>query len=427
MPNVARERTPVVFAGLLLAGLCACATSSDSVTPASVRVVVRPSTATVGVGGNTTFSSEVSGSSDARVTWSIDEASGCGSITEAGVYTAPPLIPAAACHVVATSAADPTKRAVAVVTVEAPGTTATLGVRGRDLVDTCGDRLVVRGVDQIFGVTDAAGNGPFSLNGSYTALVDQIAATGANALRIQPQTDLPAADVDAIIAEAVANRMVVYVSNNGASGDPTHLYSTTWIGNADIRAVLQKPAYAKWLIIDVLPEPPYDDRARWKAQAIAQIANARGLGYTQPLALMSNNYGRDLPATLADGADVVASDPQGRVEFIWEAYWGSYYESYYGMTLTAGLGAAAGADFPIGFGLINWAEVDCTVLLDYPAHMATAQAQGLSWTWWDWRLPGYTCFDLSTDGYASSLTSYGQIVVNGANGIAATSSKACGR
>jgi mannan endo-1,4-beta-mannosidase len=347
-------------------------------------------------------------------------------VTQGGVYTAPVTVPGRACHVVATSHADATRSAVAVITVSSSGTAATLEVRGRDLVDTCGSRLVIRGVDQIFGVADTAGNGPFSLGGSYTALVDQIALTGANAIRIQPQTDLPASDVDAIIGQAVQHNMVVYVSNNGLSTDSSHLYSTTWIANPDIRAVLLKPEYAAHLIIDALPEPPYDDRARWRAEAISQIAYARGLGYTHPLALMGNLYGRDLPAILSEGAAILATDPLRRVQFIWEAYWGPPYESRYGMTLTAGLNAAAAAAFPIGFGLINWSEVSCSVLLDYQANMATAQANGLSWTWWDWVLPGYRCFDLSTNGFANSLTTAGQRVVNGPNGIAATSQKACG-
>ena len=360
------------------------------------------------------------------MTWSIQEASGCGSVTQGGIYTAPATVPSGACHVVATSHADTTKSAIAVVTVSGSGVTTTLEVQGRDLVDTCGSRLVIRGVDQIFGVADTAGNGPFSLGGSYTALVDQIALTGANAIRIQPQTDLPAADVDAIIRQAVQHNMVVYVSNNGLSTDSSHLYSTTWIGNPDIRAILLKPDYQAHLIIDALPEPPYDDRARWRAQAISQIAYARGLGYTHPLALMGNQYGRDLPAILSEGAAIIATDPLRRIQFIWEAYWGPSYESSYGMTLTAGLNAAAAAAFPIGFGLINWSEVNCTVLLNYQANMATAQANGLSWTWWDWVLPGYRCFDLSTNGYSNSLTAAGQAVVNGTNGIAATSRKACG-
>jgi hypothetical protein len=394
-----------------------------SATPV-VSVSVSPTTATVPIGGTATFTATVSGSSDVTVTWSIQEVSGCGSVTQGGVYTAPATLPSGACHVVATSHADATKSAVAVVTVS--GSVTTLGVRGRDLIDTCGDRLLIRGVDQIFGVADAAGNGPFSLGGSYTALVDQIALTGANAIRIQPQSDLPAADVDAIIGQAVQHNMVVYVSNNGLSTDPSHLYSTTWIANPDIRAVLLKPEYAARLIIDALPEPPYDDRARWRAEAISQIAYARGLGYTHPLALMGNFYGRDLPAILSEGAAILATDPLRRVQFIWEAYWGPYYETRYGMTLTAGLNAAAAAAFPIGVGLINWSEVSCTVLLDYQANMATAQANGLSWTWWDWVLPGYRCFDLSTNGYANSLTTAGQTVVNGTNGITATSRKACG-
>lgn len=419
----ARRGPSATRGAALLAALALSACGGGAAEPAGgISVDVEPDSAQATPGGSVSFSAAVTGTADTAVLWSVVE-SGGGSVDGSGRYTAPTS--PGTYHVRAASRAAPGVAATATVSVAAPGATATLEVRGRDLVDACGDRLVVRGIDQIFGVADAAGNGPFSLEGSYVALVDQIALTGANAIRIQPQTDLPASDVDAIVGRAVHHGMVVYASNNGRSDDPDHLYSTTWIADPAIRAVLQKPAYARHLVIDALPEPPYDDPARWRAEAIAQIAYARSLGYTQPLALMGNLYGRDLPTILGEGAAIVATDPLGRVQFIWEAYWGAGYEAAYGMTLTEGLEAAAAASFPIGFGLINWAEVWCADLLDYGAHMATAQAHGLSWTWWDWVLPGYRCFDLSTNGYADSLTTEGERVVNGPNGIAATSRKAC--
>ena len=84
-------------------------------------VSVSPSSVSVGVTGTQQFTATVTGTSDTRVTWSVSGAgcSGttCGSITAAGLYTAPWCVPApAALTVAATSVADPTKFNTATVT-----------------------------------------------------------------------------------------------------------------------------------------------------------------------------------------------------------------------------------------------------------------------------------------------------------------------
>lgn len=80
-------------------------------------IVVRVSPATVGllVHGKQQFAAQVDGTTDPRVTWSIDEAF-AGTITPDGVYTAPGQ-PGGPFHIRATSVANPAKSAVATVTV----------------------------------------------------------------------------------------------------------------------------------------------------------------------------------------------------------------------------------------------------------------------------------------------------------------------
>jgi len=90
-----------------------------TVTPTpTVVVTISPRTATLVTGGTRTFTATVTGSTNTAVTWSVQEASGCGSVTQGGVYTAPAA--PATCHVLATSVADGTKSDVATVTVTAP-------------------------------------------------------------------------------------------------------------------------------------------------------------------------------------------------------------------------------------------------------------------------------------------------------------------
>ena len=84
----------------------------------TVAVTISPRTVTVAARGSQTFTATVTGTGNTAATWSVQETSGCGSVTQGGVYTAPAA--AATCHVVATSVADTTKSDVATVTVTAP-------------------------------------------------------------------------------------------------------------------------------------------------------------------------------------------------------------------------------------------------------------------------------------------------------------------
>ena len=88
----------------------------------SVSVGVTPSSASVGVGSQQKFTATVTGSSNTAVTWSLSGSgcagTTCGTITTAGLYTAPsqaPLPPFVT--VTATSVADTTKSGSASVTI----------------------------------------------------------------------------------------------------------------------------------------------------------------------------------------------------------------------------------------------------------------------------------------------------------------------
>jgi hypothetical protein len=83
-----------------------------------VVVVVNPGTATVPAGGSVTFAAAVTGTANTSVGWSVQEGAICGSVSSAGVYSAPNV--ASTCHVVATSKVDTTRSASASITVTAP-------------------------------------------------------------------------------------------------------------------------------------------------------------------------------------------------------------------------------------------------------------------------------------------------------------------
>jgi hypothetical protein len=88
--------------------------------PPAISVVVSPATATLTSGDTQQFTATVSGTSNQAVNWSVVEGSTGGSITSAGVYTAPTVGAQKSFTIRATSQADPTKFGSATVTVNPP-------------------------------------------------------------------------------------------------------------------------------------------------------------------------------------------------------------------------------------------------------------------------------------------------------------------
>ena len=107
-----------------LGGMTSSAVKLAITAPVPVVVAINPTSATVYTAATRQFSASVTGSSNTAVTWSVNGMPGgdatVGTISSAGLYTAPANVPPAPGTVTvrATSVADPTVGAQAVVTVQ---------------------------------------------------------------------------------------------------------------------------------------------------------------------------------------------------------------------------------------------------------------------------------------------------------------------
>jgi Abnormal spindle-like microcephaly-assoc'd, ASPM-SPD-2-Hydin len=97
-------------------------TTTTSATAKSVTVSVSPTTATVTSGGTEQFSAQVTNTRNTEVTWSATS----GTVSTAGLFTAPTVTTTKYVTITATSRANNTKSASATVTVNAPGGILTL-------------------------------------------------------------------------------------------------------------------------------------------------------------------------------------------------------------------------------------------------------------------------------------------------------------
>jgi hypothetical protein len=175
-----------------------------TVTVPPVAVAVSPTAATVFRGDMSPFTATVTGTTNIAVTWSVQEGSAGGSITSAGVYTAPQAV--GTYHVVATSQADNTKSAIASITVPLVSvsitpTMDTLGPNGtRTFVAFLGG---TNNTAVAWSVQEGAAGGTITAVGNYTAPAAQgtfhvvatsmadPSATGVGIVTVVPSGFLP--------------------------------------------------------------------------------------------------------------------------------------------------------------------------------------------------------------------------------------------
>ncbi|MGZ6035588.1 MAG: hypothetical protein ACXWLG_09105, partial [Myxococcaceae bacterium] len=144
-----------------------------------IRVRITPSTTSMSTGDSATFSALVRGTQSGQstaVTWSVQEGASGGSIDTSGNYTAPRN--SGTFHVVATSVADPSKKATATVSVTA-GQDVAVAVSPSNAstraTGTLSFKATVTGVgsgqssDVTWSVREGAGGGSVDSSGNYTA------------------------------------------------------------------------------------------------------------------------------------------------------------------------------------------------------------------------------------------------------------------
>lgn len=289
------------------------------------------------------------------------------------------------------------------------GTGPTMTVDGNLLRDACGNSVILRGLQQQFSNQLPPGN-------DWAGLVDELAATGANAVRIQVTTAvLGVSGVDAVLARMGERNMVAILNVD----------SVPWLNDGNVRTMLGK--YSSRLIIDAYWLGP-NDPTNFIANAESALAQIRGYGYRVPLLVLSNNYGYDLPAALDSGLQILASDPFHNALLEWAAFWGTndYYQGLYGMSLAAGVAAAAAAPFPINIAVTQFAQTEPTVSIDYKTVISAAQVTGASWLWSQWYDPNFVKDELTANGTYAGLNSLGtQVVTSNSGGLAYTTGFAC--
>ncbi|MEV0152506.1 cellulase family glycosylhydrolase [Micromonospora sp. NPDC050686] len=286
------------------------------------------------------------------------------------------------------------------------------------LYDANGTEFVMRGV-----------NHAHTWYPQQTASFANIKKLGANTVRVvlasgDRWTKNSAADVANVISLCKANKLICVLevhdtTGYGEDGAATTLAKATdyWLSIADVLK-----GQEKYVIVNIGNEP-YGNQgyAAWATDTANAIKRLRTGGLTHTIMVDAPNWGQDWSFTMRDNAGTVFNaDPQKNTVFSIHMYGvfdtAAEISDYLGRFRTAGL--------PIVVGEFGFNHSDGNP--DEDAIMAYSQANGIGYLGWSWsgNGGGVEYLDMATNFDPNQLTSWGQRIFNGANGIKATAREA---
>ncbi|HLL65670.1 MAG TPA: cellulase family glycosylhydrolase [Micromonosporaceae bacterium] len=261
-----------------------------------------------------------------------------------------------------------------------------------------------------------------------TSSFAKIKALGANTIRVV----LSAASGDRSTASDVSN--VINLCKQNRLICVLEVHTTTGLGDSAGAITLSQAAdywvgirntligQERYVIINIGNEPIGNaNPGRWTADTEGAIAKLRAAGLNHTLMVDGPNWGQDWTFTMRNNAQrVFDSDPNDNVIFSIHMY--GVFDT--AAEVDAYLNYFVSRRLPILVGEFGHNHSDGNP--DENAIMATTQRLGLGYLGWSWsgNGGGVEYLDMATSFDANRLTSWGQRIFNGANGIRATSREA---
>ncbi|MGW4942054.1 cellulase family glycosylhydrolase [Actinoplanes sp. NPDC004185] len=282
------------------------------------------------------------------------------------------------------------------------------------LLDANGNDFVMRGVNHAYAWYKER-------NSSFA----DIKRTGANTVRVVLDLNVSAGEITTIINLCRTNRLICMLEIHNTTG-----YGDSGGGNATLaqaadfwvsrRSVLV--GQERYVLINIGNEPLGNNNAgNWTSSTTGAIRTIRNAGLQHTLVVDGPNWGQDWSNTMRSNApSVFAADTLRNTVFSIHMY-GVYGQA---ATINNYLNAFISARLPIIVGEFGNNHSDGDV--DENTIMATAQQKGIGYLGWSWSGNGSPVeyLDMTNGFNAASLTAWGQRIINGANGIRATSREA---
>ncbi|MFJ3670566.1 cellulase family glycosylhydrolase [Streptomyces sp. NPDC090106] len=261
-----------------------------------------------------------------------------------------------------------------------------------------------------------------------TQSLADVKALGANTVRVvladgHRWTANSAADVANVVAQCKANRLICVLEVHDTTGYGEDSAAGTldqaadyWIG---LKSVLA--GEENYIIINIGNEPWGNTSPEgWTAPTIAAIQKLRNAGFEHTIMVDAPNWGQDWQGVMrANAQTVYDADTTGNLIFSIHMY--SVFDT--AAEITDYLNAFVNAELPLLIGEFGgpadqWGDPDEDTM------MATAEQLDLGYLAWSWSGNTDPILDLAIGFDPAQLSTWGQRIFNGVNGIAQTSKEA---
>ncbi|MDQ7910588.1 cellulase family glycosylhydrolase [Phytohabitans sp. ZYX-F-186] len=289
-----------------------------------------------------------------------------------------------------------------------------LHVSGTNIVEANGQRFVMRGV-----------NHPHVWFTGQTSSFANIKALGANTVRVVLGSGKrwgPSTDVANVISLCKQNRMICVLE----------VHDTTGYGEEGAAASLdeavdywisQKSALAgqeNYVVINIGNEPIGNtNAAQWTAATTAAIQKMRANGFEHLLMVDAPNWGQDWQYVMRDNAQTIL-DADSQHNTVLSIHMYAVFNT--AASITDYLDRFQANGWPLVVGEFGWRFNSGEV--DHDTILAEAQARGIGYLGWSWSGNSDPILDMATNFDPGQLTTWGQRIFNGADGIKATAKQA---
>jgi mannan endo-1,4-beta-mannosidase len=306
--------------------------------------------------------------------------------------------------------------AAASILLSVPPADAAVGlhVSGRNIVEANGQTFIMRGV-----------NHPHVWFTNQTSSFADIKAAGANTVRVVLGSGKrwgPSTDVGTVISLCKQNRLICVLE----------VHDTTGFGEEGAAASLdeavdywisQKSALVgeeNYVVINIGNEPiGNNNAAQWIGATTAAIQKMRANGFEHLLMVDAPNWGQDWQFVMRDNAQTIL-DADSQHNTVLSIHMYSVFSS--AASIVDYLNRFQANGWPLVIGEFGWRFRDGEV--DHDTILAEANARGLGYLGWSWSGNTDPILDMTVNFNPAQLTTWGERIINGANGIRATAREA---
>ncbi len=311
------------------------------------------------------------------------------------------------------------------------------GTNGNKITDPCGNEFIPRGVN--YSLADDW-NFPGNLNNGKE-LSSQIILANPNTVRVQWYVDygqpsrpaLTLTGLDSVISRFAAADIATVLEIH----DFTHIHTDTalfntqvvgWWTSQPVLDLIEK--HQSHLFVNVAneygpamyPAPNYTLNPNYAAEVAVWvthykhiITHLRAAGIEVPIIIDAPNYGMDYQTVISNAAGFNNHDPLNRIIMSCHAYWN---ETANGMESI--VNQLSALTVPVIFGEIGNVDFACDPI-QMTSLLEACQDQNMGWLAWTWHrdecptrnmTANETNPSSTSDGQFTTLTTYGQTIVN---------------